>query len=119
VLRHVCYDDLDPKSLDTGIVVFRSTGFSALWTLCRDLSMDVLADVHTHGNAAPRQSAIDRANPMIARIGHIAFVLPRFATLLCLGLRNVAVAEYMGDYEWHDWTGKDVARRVRLTWRWK
>lgn len=30
----ICYDDLDPNALSSGVVVFNGSGFSALWNIC-------------------------------------------------------------------------------------
>lgn len=110
---YVCYDDLDPRCLDSGIVDFTAVGFAALWTRCRELDLEVLADVHTHSNERPRQSETDRLNPMLPEIGHMAFILPRFAGTWGWRFRNVAVYEYKGNYKWHDWGGPRRRDRVR------
>ena len=39
VSSFVCYDDLDPRSLDTGIIRFDGRGYVPLWKRCRDLSL--------------------------------------------------------------------------------
>src|SRR5439155_25402816 len=62
VQRFAYYDDLDPNSLDTGIVVFDGSGFGPLWQLCREARLEVVADVHTHPGVAGRSHA-DRRNP--------------------------------------------------------
>jgi len=38
ITRFICYDDLDPEALDSGIVVFRGLGFVPLWEFCRGRS---------------------------------------------------------------------------------
>src|SRR5205085_2828544 len=48
VAAHVCYDDLDPCALDTGIIVFHGCGYVPLWQLCEARQLRVVADVHTH-----------------------------------------------------------------------
>lgn len=116
VKSYVCYDDVDGAALDTGIVIVRAIGFAALWERCRALRLDVLGDVHTHGDGRPRQSPTDAANPMVARPGHIALILPRFAQTSPWGFSNVAAYEYLGDYHWRDWSGHELAGRVRLRW---
>ena len=73
----VLYDDLDPHSLDTGIVRFDGRYFSELWALCKVRDMTVVADVHVHPGGAG-QSQSDRAHPMIARAGHLALIVPDF-----------------------------------------
>jgi proteasome lid subunit RPN8/RPN11 len=75
----VLYDDLDPQCLDTGIVSFDGRHFGKLWDLCAQTGLAVVGDVHTHPGR-PGQSDSDRANPMISRAGHIALIVPRFAS---------------------------------------
>lgn len=79
ILDYVLYDDLDPHSLDTGIVRFDGRYFSELWAYCRSRNMKVVADVHVHPGS-PSQSDSDKANPMISLRGHVAFILPNFAS---------------------------------------
>lgn len=114
VRKYIPYDVLDPHALDTGIVHIRSVGFKALWKRCRELGMEVLADVHTHGNAHPRQSDVDRDNPLITEAGHMALILPLFAGTLGWRFRNVAIYEYVGDYKWRDWSGPTRRQRIRF-----
>lgn len=78
IVQFAYYDDLDPHSLDTGIVIFDGSGYGPLWQFCRETGLSVVADVHVHGGAA-RQSNADRDNPMIALPGHIAIILPELA----------------------------------------
>jgi proteasome lid subunit RPN8/RPN11 len=78
IVDFVPYDDLDPHSLDTGIVRFDGRYYSELWELCKRSGLSVIADVHTHPDGS-YQSDSDRANPMISRSGHIAIIVPRFA----------------------------------------
>lgn len=114
VTAFVCYDDMDPQALDTGIVIIRSVGFRNLWTICRASGLEVLADAHTHGNATPRQSSTDRENPVISEAGHVALILPSFAQISPLALGETAVYEYLGDYDWRCWTQRERDKRVRL-----
>lgn len=109
----VCYDDVDPNALDTGIVIIRSQGFKRLWAICRSRGLEVLADAHTHGDDAPRQSSTDKRNPVIAESGHLALIIPSFAQISRYGLGRTAVYEYLGSYEWRDWTSTRD-QRVRL-----
>lgn len=74
----ICYDDLDPHCLDSGIVVFDGAGYGSLWQHCRKARLEVVADVHTHGGLA-KQSSADRDHPMIATPGHVALIVPGFA----------------------------------------
>jgi hypothetical protein len=113
VQSFVCYDDVDPTALETGIVVIRSLGFKRLWAICRARGFEVLADAHTHGNDAPRQSSTDKRNPVISEPGHLALIVPSFAHISPFGFGRTAVYEYLGDYEWRDWTTRREDR-VRL-----
>jgi hypothetical protein len=114
-MSFVCYDDVDPKALDTGIVIIRSQGFKRLWSICRACGLEVLADAHTHGDETPHQSSIDRHNPVIAEPGHVALIIPSFAQIPPYGFGRTAVYEYVGGYEWRDWTARRE-ERVRLAW---
>src|SRR5262249_53116572 len=42
IVRFVYYDDLDPHSLDTGIVVFDGEGYGPLWRICRETGLTVV-----------------------------------------------------------------------------
>jgi proteasome lid subunit RPN8/RPN11 len=105
--RFVYYDDLDPHCLDHGIVTFDGSGFAKLWKICRELRLDVVADVHTHEHVA-RQSPTDRQNPMMAHAGHIAVILPNFARGQ-LHNRDIGVYVYKGSFAWEDHYGSPDA----------
>lgn len=98
----VFYDELDPDAYASGVCILRSDAFAKLWALCRRKKLTVVADVHTHPSAA-FQSPSDKANPMVARPGHVAIIVPNFAAWPirrdCLG-----VYEYCGHHEWVDRT---------------
>ena len=79
ITEYICYDDLDPQSLDTGIIEFDHIGFSKLWPYCVKNQIRVYADVHTHPGSVTRQSGLDIDNPMIIEKGHIAFIVPNYA----------------------------------------
>jgi proteasome lid subunit RPN8/RPN11 len=106
ITRFAYYDDFDPHSLDTGIVVFDGSGYGPLWELCRDSGLSVVADVHVHGGAA-QQSNADRDNPMIALPGHIAIILPRFVERI-FWPREVGIYEYLGEHRWADRSGRQA-----------
>src|ERR1035437_3100095 len=73
VREAVFYDDLDPQAYATGVCVLHGDAFAKLWAICRSKKLTVVADAHTHPIAA-FQSPSDKANPMIARAGHIAII---------------------------------------------
>ena len=103
----ILYDDLDPHALDTGIVHFDGRHFGALWDICKQRGMSVVADVHVHPGGAG-QSSSDRDHPMISRAGHIAFILPDFARPP-VPPESVGIYRYLGGKRWH--TVPAAARR--------
>ncbi|HEX5435579.1 MAG TPA: hypothetical protein VFW98_00360 [Gemmatimonadaceae bacterium] len=108
--RFVYYDDLDPRCLDTGIVIFDGAGYAPLWHLCRETGLQVVADVHTHPGIA-RQSGTDRSHPMIAVRGHIAVIVPDFARRQP-ALEDLGIYEYRGGHQWTNLSGPDAGRVV-------
>lgn len=98
IVDFALYDDLDPASLDTGIVRFDGRHFGKLWALCEEKRLMVVADVHVHPGGVG-QSASDRAYPMIAVAGHIALILPRFARPP-LPRRKIGMYRYLGRKRW-------------------
>jgi proteasome lid subunit RPN8/RPN11 len=99
IREYVLYDDLDPNCLDSGIVCFDGRYFGSLWDICKKRNMVVVADVHTHPNGS-EQSDSDRAHPMISRAGHIALIVPRFATSP-VRREDVGIYRYEGAQRWH------------------
>lgn len=96
----VFYDDVDPDSLATGIVVIDGRRLGALWSHCRATGLKVVADVHVHPGGYG-QSNSDQANPIIAEVGHIAVILPDFAG----GATDpgaIGVHQYLGNKNWRD-----------------
>jgi hypothetical protein len=104
------YDDLDPSSL-TGGITFGFEGFAPLWDLCERRCLRVVGDVHTHGGRCVSQSLTDRDNPMIARIGHTAVIVPYLAARP-VRARDVGVHHYLGDDGWVSCKGRDAAKRL-------
>jgi hypothetical protein len=104
----VFYDDLDPGAYDTGVCVLHGDAFAELWALCRERDLTVVADAHMHCGAA-RQSYEDRTNPMVARAGHVAIIVPNLARP---PVKHAAlgVYEYCGEHEWKDWSGRSAKR---------
>ena len=112
VVESAFYDDLDPDCL-VGNIHIKSTGFSKLWDLCDAKSLRVVADVHTHPGSSVTQSSIDRSNPMVAREGHIALIVPHYGTRP-VEVKDVGVHEYRGDRGWKSWLGSRAERVFRL-----
>ena len=114
VVDFVCFDDLDPSSLDEGYIIFSSKGFVRLWEYCRKASLYVVADVHTHPSLWTGQSELDRTNPMISRKGHIALIVPFFAQKFPQLLKGVGVYEYCGGYKWINRSNESSTFKIDL-----
>jgi proteasome lid subunit RPN8/RPN11 len=99
IVDFVLYDDIDPHALDTGIVRLDGRHFGKLWELCKARALTVVADVHTHPGGA-EQSGSDRTHPIIARAGHLALIIPNFATSP-VRRQAVGVYRYGGGGRWH------------------
>lgn len=112
VVRAVYFDDLDPECL-VGNIHIRSSGFSNLWDICETERLRTIADIHTHPNTSVVQSPTDRANPMIAREGHLALIVPHYSTRP-VKAREVGVHEYRGNHGWDSWFGSRVERILRI-----
>lgn len=98
IVDFVLYDELDPRALDSGIVRFDGRYFSDLWAICRARSVIVVADIHVHPGGSG-QSGSDRDHPMVARAGHIALILPRYASGR-QPRRDIGIYRYLGDKQW-------------------
>ena len=96
----VFYDDVDPGALRRGLVEIDGRRLGDLWQHCRKTGRAVVADVHVHPGGY-RQSKSDRANPIMAEIGHIAIILPNYAAN-ATSPGNIGVYEYLGSHEWRD-----------------
>ncbi|HKX50767.1 MAG TPA: hypothetical protein VJQ48_10100 [Candidatus Binatia bacterium] len=94
----IFYDELDPQAYETGVCILHGDAFAKLWALCRARKLTVVADVHTHPGAG-FQSLSDKTNPMVARAGHIAIILPNFARWP-IDRRQLGIFEYRGEHEW-------------------
>jgi hypothetical protein len=111
----VYYDDLDPDALDGGVSLLAGA-FSRLWSHCAREQLRVVGDVHTHPTDIVRQSGIDRANPMVARIGHVAVIVPNLAAGV-IQPADVGVHLYRGEDGWSSSFGRD-ARALLFVGRW-
>lgn len=98
----IFYDDLDANAYSSGVCILHGDAFAKLWAECRKRKLTVVADVHTHGGAA-FQSSSDKANPMVARRGHIAIIVPDFAAWPIAPTR-LGIFEYQGQHDWTDRT---------------
>jgi len=110
----VYFDDIDPDALN-GAISIRGEKFVRLWEICKERGMRVIADVHTHPGSGVQQSPIDAANPMIAKRGHVAIILPHFAQRDAIPA-NAGVHVYAGDRSWRSAFGPEAAAVLRRTW---
>lgn len=115
MLDVVYYDDLDPHAYATGACVLHGDAFAKLWALCREKKLTVVADVHTHPGAAT-QSPTDKANPMVARTGHVAIIVPNYATRPLPS--RLGVYEYRGEHQWRDHSASDARASFFYTGFW-
>lgn len=112
VTRVAYFDDLDEQSL-TGGITFHSHGFERLWSMCATERLRVVADVHTHGGTFVQQSPIDRANPMIAKAGHVAIIVPHLAQQPVFA-EQCGVHIYRGAHQWDPAVDGDARRRLYI-----
>jgi proteasome lid subunit RPN8/RPN11 len=98
--KHICYDDLDPNSLETGMVIFDSRGFMPLFEYCSSNGLVVYADIHTHPRNRTDQSEYDRTNPTIAIAGHMCLIVPNYAQSNFADFNGVGIYEYESNYKW-------------------
>lgn len=94
------YDELDPSAYASGVCILKADAFSKLWSICRERNLTVVADIHTHP-AQAFQSDSDRCNPMVARAGHIAIIVPNFAGAP-VRYEHLGIYEYLGEHRWNN-----------------
>lgn len=109
VIQVVYLDDLDDACL-TGGISFNGLAYSKLWDICEAEKRVVIGDVHTHPGPGVHQSSIDAENPMIARSGHVALIIPYLATQP-VRASEVGVHRYDGR-GWQTWTGGAAEQRL-------
>jgi proteasome lid subunit RPN8/RPN11 len=116
-VRCVYYEELDPEAYSSGVCILHGSAFPKLWEACRAEGLTVVADIHTHPGAA-FQSEADRRNPMIARAGHLAVIVPNFAHGTNRR-RQLGLFRYEGDHRWTDLSGGWAWWYLRFAWSWK
>lgn len=109
IARFICYDDLDPTALDSGIIRFHGAGFVPLWDYCREHNLRVIADVHTHPGKWTGQSGSDCTHPMIGVKGHLSLIVPHYAQGSIVSLKGVRMFEYVGEHEWRECAEGEIA----------
>ncbi len=103
VSEFLYYDDIDSHCFDRGIVEFNGRLLGKVWSYCREHHLSVVADVHVHPFGFG-QSPSDMHNPIIAKAGHIALILPYFAQGPCLPSGGLGIYEYLGNRHWETHT---------------
>jgi hypothetical protein len=111
-LAAIYYDELDPNAYARGICILHADAFGRLWRHCEATGMSVVADIHVHALGAG-QSRSDRENPMIARPGHLALILPDMARPPIRPDR-IGIYEYLGDHQWRAHGGRHIARSLKI-----
>lgn len=106
------YEQLQSDALHTDYVTLNSTSFTKLWGVCRDNNVSVVSDIHTH-RLGPQQSRSDRANPMIARKGHMAIIVPRFAQGK-IKSTELGLHCYRGTHKWESLFGIEVDKYFKI-----
>jgi hypothetical protein len=108
----IYYDELDAHAYDSGVCVLEAGAFGRLWDRCTALALSVVADAHVHPMGAG-QSRADRENPMIARPGHLALILPDMAEPP-VRLPSIGLYEYLGDHRWRAHSGPHISRVLQI-----
>lgn len=116
ITTYLCYDDLDRYALKSGAITFHAKGYAALWQVCREENLEILADVHTHPGRCVKQSLIDQQHPMMPIIHHTALIISRYGHVSRWSLKGVGVYEYLGNFKWatHNRPGKPKRVSLRL-----
>jgi hypothetical protein len=82
----------------------------ARWDICDAERRVVVGDVHTHPGRSVHQSGIDAENPMVAQDGHVAVILPDYATRP-IEPHEAGIHRYEGG-QWTTWTGRAAANHL-------
>lgn len=112
--RVVYYDELDQQAYSSGVCILGGDSFTRLWEICRAEKLSVIADVHTHPGEA-YQSEADRQNPMIAQAGHVAVIVPRYASGR-IWRHRLGVFLYEGDHRWTNLSGWRARSFIKVRW---
>lgn len=107
IVEFLFYDDVDPKCLRNGIVELDGRRLGSVWKRCREVGLEVVADVHVHPGGYG-QSFSDQANPIMADVGHLALIVPDFASRRTLP-GGIGIFEYLGGRRWADHSRKGGA----------
>jgi hypothetical protein len=115
IREYLCYDDIDSGAYQHGAIAFHAAGYAALWKHCKERSLQVIADAHTHPGPDVGQSSIDQRHPMVPIVGHTAMIVPNFGNTSWWSLRTVGVYEYLGNFKWRSHPPSAKKRRAELS----
>jgi hypothetical protein len=100
IVEFLFYDDIDPRCLRNGIVEIDGRKLGDVWRRCREIGLEVVADVHVHPGGYG-QSGSDQANPIMPETGHLALIIPHFAARHT-SPGEIGIYEYCGNRKWID-----------------
>ena len=109
---YVLYEQLGQNCLFQGAIRMQGKHFGRLWKICREQSQQIIADVHTHPGRE-FQSSIDKANPMIAKRGHVGLIIPFYATHNPTPSKT-GIYQYLGRGHWRTISPKNRLKALIL-----
>lgn len=113
VESYLMYDVVAPQSSQKhDYVVLTGEEMAIAWDYCYRHGLEVVADVHTHP-LGPAQSESDREYPMVSVAGHVALIVPFFATQDPQP-RDLGVHVFHGDQRWSSLFGAQAESAVHI-----
>lgn len=113
VTSYILYDAISPSAQHSNYVLLLGGDMSKVWLECERQGVQVVADIHTHPRG-PAQSISDRANPIVSISGHVALIVPNFATGL-VRPEDLGVHEFRGKGRWNSWFDTEAASKLKFT----
>jgi len=113
VTAYILYDDISPSAQHRNYVFLLGGDMSKVWAECERQGIQVVADIHTHPKG-PAQSRSDRAHPIVSIGGHIALIVPNFATGL-VRPEDLGVHEFQSKGHWKSWFRAEAANKLHFT----
>ena len=114
VTSYLMYDKVAPlSSSQHAFVAFTAEEMARAWEHCYTVGLHVVSDVHTHP-FGPAQSISDRAHPIVSVAGHVALIVPYFASGSPQPL-DLGVHLFGGRGRWKSMFNEEARRALRLT----
>lgn len=114
VSSYLMYETIAPvSSSEYDYVTLTAQEMAAAWDHCYRVSLEVVADVHTHP-LEPAQSPSDRAHPMVSVAGHVALIVPHFA-MRDPTPGDLGVHVFHGDSRWMSMFGEQARAAIVIT----